>query len=67
MVANLETHIFFEVMDDLVKLFEKRAVFSGIYKKDELREMLKLLRNYSLKVKKRVSKKGWLCLVVDKV
>jgi ribosomal protein L11 methyltransferase len=67
MVANLETHIFFEVMQDLVKLFEKRAVLSGIYKKDELREVLKLLGNYPLKVKNRISKKGWFCLVVDKV
>jgi hypothetical protein len=54
-------------MEDLVKLFEKRAVLSGIYKKDELREVLKLLRNYPLKVKGRISKKGWFCLVVDKV
>jgi len=67
MVANLETHIFFEVMQDLIKLFEKRAVLSGIYKKDELREMLKLLGNYPLKVKRRISKKGWFCLVVDRV
>jgi ribosomal protein L11 methyltransferase len=67
MVANLETHIFFQVMQDLVKLFEKRAVLSGIYKKDELREMLKLLGNYPLEVKRRISKKGWFCLVVDRV
>jgi ribosomal protein L11 methylase PrmA len=42
-------------------------VLSGIYKKDELKEMLKLLRNYPLKVKKCISKKGWFCLVVDKI
>jgi ribosomal protein L11 methyltransferase len=67
MVANLETHIFLEVMEDLVKLFERRAVLSGIYKKDELREILKLLKVYTLKVKKYTSKKGWFCLVVDRV
>jgi ribosomal protein L11 methyltransferase len=67
MVANLETHVFLEVMEDLVKLFERRAVLSGIYKKDELREILKLLKVYTLKVKKYTSKKGWFCLVVDRV
>ncbi len=65
-VANLETSIFLEVIKDLIRLFKKRAVFSGIYGKGELKEIINLLKNYPLSIKKTKSKKGWFCLVLDK-
>ena len=66
LVANLETQIFLEVMDDLVRLFRKVAVFSGIYKRRELRTFLNLVKNYDLGVKRVRSKKDWFCVVLEK-
>ena len=62
--ANLEMDIFRKEMEHIKRLFKKRAVFSGIYGKDELDEFLQMLKDFSVvKIKKL---KGWFGLVVER-
>ncbi|RMH02224.1 MAG: methyltransferase domain-containing protein, partial [Aquificota bacterium] len=44
LVANLELRLFKDLMPELLGLFEKRAVFSGLYGKEELKEFKSLLK-----------------------
>ncbi|SNZ11382.1 50S ribosomal protein L11 methyltransferase [Hydrogenobacter hydrogenophilus] len=61
--ANLEMDIFRKEMEHIKRLFKKRAVFSGIYGKDELDEFLQMLKGFRIVKIKKV--KGWFGLVVE--
>ncbi|MFN3598223.1 MAG: 50S ribosomal protein L11 methyltransferase [Aquificaceae bacterium] len=61
LVANLELRIFKKELENLLKLFNKIAIFSGIYGKQELLEFIKLLQRKPLKVKRL---EGWYGIVI---
>ncbi|MEO2154128.1 MAG: 50S ribosomal protein L11 methyltransferase [Aquificota bacterium] len=58
-VANLEIHIFREVLKDIVPKIGQKAIFSGIYKTRELIEFLQLLEKYNLKPVKVIEENNW--------
>jgi ribosomal protein L11 methyltransferase len=58
-VANLEIHIFREVLKDIAPKVEKFGVFSGIYKPKELAEFITLLDREGLKPIKVIEKNNW--------
>lgn len=61
LVANLELEIFRRELPILINLFEKVAIFSGIYGREELMEFLDLLKKKPAKIKRS---KGWYAVVV---
>ncbi len=64
LVANLEISIFKEHMESLVGMFKKVGVFSGLYKKQDLEEFLKLTKGLEiLDVQKN---KNWYGVVLKK-
>lgn len=64
LVANLELKIFKELTPKLLRTFKKRAVFSGLYGKEELREFKKLLVGVRpVRIKRR---QGWYALLVER-
>ncbi|RMH80493.1 MAG: methyltransferase domain-containing protein [Acidobacteria bacterium] len=62
LVANLDLGIFRKEIENLLKLFRRVGVFSGIYGKDELESFLSLLRG--LKPAKIKRRKNWYGVVV---
>lgn len=64
LTANLELGIFRSEMKYLLPIFKRRAVFSGIYGKDELDEFLDMLEG--LRVTKIRKLKGWYGVVVER-
>ncbi|RLJ70142.1 [LSU ribosomal protein L11P]-lysine N-methyltransferase [Hydrogenivirga caldilitoris] len=63
-VANLELPIFREELDKLLSLFKKSAIFSGIYREEELDEFLRMLRHRGVKVDKILEEQEWFCVGV---
>ena len=49
-LANLEIKIFREVFKDIAKLFNKYLIISGIFKPKEKDEIIKMAKDYNLKV-----------------
>ena len=64
LVANLEIEIFRKNVESIKELFSKVGVFSGLYKKSELREFLKMVED--LKVVKIKRLKNWYGVVLEK-
>ncbi|MFN3813951.1 MAG: 50S ribosomal protein L11 methyltransferase [Aquificaceae bacterium] len=62
LVANLEIGIFKEVITHIKPLFREYAVLSGLYKKKELNELLKLIPEF--KVAKIKKLKDWYGIVI---
>jgi len=58
-VANLELHIFRNILKDIVPKVGQYAVFSGIYKPAELAEFIMLLDREGLKPIKIIEKNDW--------
>ncbi len=64
LVANLELRLFKDLMPGLLGLFEKRAVFSGLYGREELIEFKSLLKGARpVRIKR---KQGWYALLVER-
>ncbi|MFN7065225.1 MAG: 50S ribosomal protein L11 methyltransferase [Aquificaceae bacterium] len=61
LVANLELKIFERELPKLLGLFQKAAIFSGIYGKEELKSFLDLLDKELVRIKKL---KSWYAIVV---
>lgn len=59
LVANLDLPLFREEMDNLMGLFRKVAVFSGIYGKEELEEFLIMLLRRGLSADRILGEEGW--------
>lgn len=64
LVANLELPIFREELDSLIPLFRRSAVFSGIYRKEELEEFLEMLERRGIKVDRILEEQEWFCVGV---
>jgi len=58
-VANLEIHIFRDVLKDIVPKIGNVAIFSGIYRLGELIEFLQMLEGYNLKPTLVIEKNDW--------
>ena len=58
-VANLEIHIFREVLKDIVPEIGRVGIFSGLYKVDELIEFLQMLKGFGFKPTLVVEKNDW--------
>lgn len=58
-VANLEIHIFREVLKDIAPKVGEYGIFSGIYKPKELAEFIILLDKEDLKPVKVIEKNDW--------
>ena len=73
-LANLETRIFRDVLKDIVPLFNKYLILSGIFKEKERDEILDMLKKHNLKVIKELSKEEsedkpdekWFTFVVER-
>ena len=65
-IANLEIHIFREVLKDIVPLVGKEAIFSGLYKLGELIEFLQMLEKENLKPTKVIEKNDWYALKCER-
>ena len=63
-VANLEMRIFREDLDGIIPRIGRTAVFSGIYREDELDEFTQMLDQYDLKPFKILEEDEWYCLGV---
>ncbi|MCS7278302.1 MAG: hypothetical protein NZ531_05620, partial [Aquificaceae bacterium] len=61
LVANLELDIFRREIKHLKRLFKRVAIFSGLYRKEDLREFLKLLEAKPAKIKRL---EGWYGVVI---
>ncbi len=62
-VANLELSIFRKELSNITKLFTKKAIFSGIYTKDELEEFMNMLEHEGLKADRILEDENWFCVV----
>ncbi len=62
-VANLELGIFEKELHYITPLFKRVAIFSGIYRRDELKEFLDLLSSLGVKEDKIISQEDWYCVV----
>ena len=63
-VANLELKIFREELDGIIPRIGGIAVFSGIYRRDELEEFTQMLDQHYLKPFKILEEDEWFCLGV---
>ncbi|WP_457599837.1 50S ribosomal protein L11 methyltransferase, partial [Hydrogenivirga sp.] len=63
-VANLELPIFKKELKNIAPLIHRGAVFSGIYKKEELEEFLEMLEQEGLKVVRILEEEDWFCVGV---
>lgn len=63
-VANLELSIFVEELDNLIPLFTKGAIFSGIYGEGELKQFLGMLRRRKLSADKILEEESWFAVAV---
>ncbi|MFN3870694.1 MAG: 50S ribosomal protein L11 methyltransferase [Aquificaceae bacterium] len=61
LVANLELRIFERELKNLLGLFNKVAIFSGIYGREELLNFIKLLQRKPIRVKRL---EGWYGIVI---
>ncbi len=58
-VANLEIDIFRKELDNILPLFHRTGIFSGIYRRDELEKFLTLIRNRGLHEDKIFELEDW--------
>ena len=65
-IANLEIHIFREVLKDIAPKVGDKAVFSGIYTKKELEEFLNLMGEFSLKPVRIEEKNDWFGILAQR-
>jgi len=63
-LANLEIHIFRDVLKDISSKVGEVGIFSGLYKVDELVEFLQMANKFGLKPKKVIEKKDWYALLM---
>ncbi|NPA41169.1 MAG: methyltransferase domain-containing protein [Aquificae bacterium] len=63
-VANLELNIFEEELTHILPLYRSVAIFSGIYKENELKKFLEMLHGENLKEDRIISEENWHCIVV---
>ena len=63
-VANLELPIFREELDNILPLFKRQAIFSGLYRREELEEFLKMLEQRGLKADRILEDQSWFCVGV---
>jgi len=61
-VANLELPVFKKVLDQVVERSKRDLLFSGIYKKRELKEFLKMLKELGVEVLKVEEENGWFAI-----
>ena len=64
-IANLEIHIFREVLKDIAPKIGGVGIFSGLYRVDELIEFLQMANKLGLKPKRVVEKKDWYSVVIE--
>jgi len=65
-IANLEIHIFREVLKDIAPKIGGVGIFSGLYRVDELIEFLQMANKLGLKPKKVVEKNDWYVLLMER-
>ena len=58
-VANLEIHIFREVLKDIVPKIGEVGIFSGLFRVEELIEFLQMLKEFGLKPNEVIEKNDW--------
>ncbi len=63
-VANLELPIFRKELDNIIPLFKRRAIFSGLYRREELKEFLKMLEQRGMKADRILEDQDWFCVGV---
>ncbi len=63
-VANLEMPIFRKELRNILPLMNRVAVFSGIYKKEELEEFLYMIEQEGLKADRILEDEDWFCIGV---
>ncbi|WP_448584625.1 50S ribosomal protein L11 methyltransferase [Thermocrinis sp.] len=66
LVANLDIQVFRKSIHSIFNLFDKIGVFSGIYRRDELKEFMQMVKDYPVKVKSVESKSSWFSVVLQK-
>ncbi len=64
LVANLELTVFREELDNIVHLFKRNAVFSGIYREEELKEFLDMLGRRGIEADRILEDQEWFCVGV---
>lgn len=65
-VANLEIHIFREVLEDILPKIEKVGIFSGLYRLEELVEFLRMLVGKGVKPTLVLEKNNWYAVRVER-
>ena len=63
-VANLELHVFRKELDNIIPLFKRRTIFSGLYRREELEEFLKMLEQRGVKADRILEDQDWFCVGV---
>ena len=63
-VANLEMLIFRKELRNILPLMNRAAVFSGIYKKEELEEFLHMIEQEGSKADRILEDEDWFCIGV---